>query len=246
MTTVVVLALLLPASARADVGVYPTTKVVPVGGIIRGSGNGSGMAVYLVRARLGPRRHRCHGNGFCEPTVRHAPGPPFRFLGRLGRRANAYATQSFSFTVPRTMRPGLYRMYLYCRPCGSSLIQSGGRLEGETIRVTARPRSRRLAVTAAPVRARFLMPEPAGVVLLLRLTVPHGTRAVATGTIPRLAGVRVSTETSRCRQRGPVDVCTQAEEWCPMPAAAWQFELRKLAGPAGVIRLDFVVGPPPS
>ena len=51
---------------------------------------------------------------------------------------------------------------------------------------------------------------------------------------------------AKCRRRGAVDVCTQPEEWCPMPAAAWRFVLRKLAGPPGWIRIDFVIGSPPS
>src|SRR5438094_929689 len=135
-----------PAAARADVGVYPLMKVVPVGGVIVGWGDGSGLAVYLVPARLGPRRHRCHGNAICEPTSPHPPGRPFRFLGRLRRTTSLYARQSFSFPVPAGLSPGAYRMYLYCPRCGGSLIQSGQRLEGETIRLTARPRSRLIQV----------------------------------------------------------------------------------------------------
>jgi hypothetical protein len=55
-----------------------------------------------------------------------------------------------------------------------------------------------------------------------------------TGRIPHVAGVGISTDgRSKCHLRGAVDVCTQPEEWCPMPAAAWRFVLRKLAGPRG-------------
>ncbi len=100
-----------------------------------------------------------------------------------------------------------------------------------------------VGVAAGHAEARFLVSEPAGVILLLRLTVPHGTHAVVTGRIPGVAGVRIGT--GDCRRRGAVDVCTQPEEWCPMPAAAWQFRLLKAAGPAGAIRLEFVVGRPP-
>ena len=233
-----------PAAARADVGVYPLMKVVPVGGVIVGWGDGSGLAVYLVPARLGPRRHRCHGNAICEPTSPHPPGRPFRFLGRLRRTTSLYARQSFSFPVPAGLSPGAYRMYLYCPRCGGSLIQSGQRLEGETIRLTARPRSRLIQVGAGAARDRFLLSEPTGVILLLRLTVAHGMHAAVSGTIPALAGVAISTDAG-CRRRGPVDVCTQREEWCPMPAAAWHFRLHKLSGPGGSIRLDFVIGKPP-
>lgn len=239
--------LLAPSPARADVGVYPATKVVPLGGVIHGWGDGSGMAVYLVPAGVGPKRHSCGANGICEPTSKRAPGPPFMLLGHLRRTKNVYARQSFSFAVSPRLSPGLYRMYLYCRPCGNSLIQSGARLEGETIRVTARPEPHHFRVGRAPRQFRFLASEPLGVILLLRLTFPHGTQATAIGRIPHLAGVEISTDRrSTCRRHGVVDVCIQPEEWCPMPAAAWRFVLRKKAGPPGEIRLDFVVGSPPS
>ncbi len=45
-------------------------------------------------------------------------------------RMSVCTRQSFKFFVPSNLSPGLYRMYLYCRPCGHSLIQSGSRLEG--------------------------------------------------------------------------------------------------------------------
>jgi len=48
-----------------------------------------------------------------------------------------------------------------------------------------------------------------------------------------------------CRRVGSFDVCTQQEEWCPMPRATWHVHLVKLDGPAGTVRFDFVVGTPP-
>ena len=89
-------------------------------------------------------------------------------------------------------------------------------------------------------------------ILINRLTVRHGVRAFVDAQIPRLAGARVSTSPSRndpslsCRRHGTVDVCTQGEEWCPMPEAVWRFHLVKLSGPAGPIRFDYVVTPPPA
>jgi hypothetical protein len=103
-----------------------------------------------------------------------------------------------------------------------------------------------LRVGPGPRRVSCLMSEPAGVILLLRLTVPHGSRVNLTGRIPHVAGVGISTDgRSKCHRRGAVDVCTQPEEWCPMPPAAWRFVLRKLAGPRGEVRVDFVIGSPP-
>ena len=97
----------------------------------------------------------------------------------------------------------------------------------------------------------FTFRERSGVILVNRLTVPHGVRAVVDARIPRLAGARVTSWPSHndpslsCRQQGAVDVCKQEEEWCPMPQATWHFRLVKLGGPAGPIRFDYVVAPPP-
>jgi hypothetical protein len=124
------------ATAGADVGLRLTDTVVPLGGWIRGVGEGSGMPVYLVPARLAPRRHACRVNAICEPTTRRPPRPPFVLLGRLRPTADIYATQRFRFRAPH-VRPGLYRVFLLCRPCGGSLIMSGDTLSGQTLRIVA-------------------------------------------------------------------------------------------------------------
>ena len=117
---------------------------------------------------------------------------------------------------------------------------------------SGRTTARTFTLPAGKVERRFSMREGAGVILLSRITVPHGVRAHLDAEIPHLAGTGVSTGTSRpdpaltCRRSGGYDVCTQAQEWCPMPAATWQMRLVKTSGPAGPIRIDFVVGPPPA
>lgn len=47
------------------------------------------------------------------------------------------------------------------------------------------------------------------------------------------------------KRHGAFDVCTQSEEWCPMPQAVWHFHLVKLSGPAGAVRFDYLVAVPP-
>jgi len=97
----------------------------------------------------------------------------------------------------------------------------------------------------------FTFRERGGVILVNQLTVRHGVRAFVAARIPHLAGADVWSWVSRnrpsgsCRVRGAFDICTQGEEWCPMPPATWHFRLVKLAGPAGVIRFTYVVAPPP-
>ena len=122
-------ALIIVPSARADVGIVLSKLVVHRCGWIRGTGDGSGLPVYLVPKRFAPKRE-----GSTEPRSARPPRPPFILLGRLHRTGNVYATQRFRFRVPR-VRPGLYRVFLYCRACGGSLIVSGNTFKGQTLRV---------------------------------------------------------------------------------------------------------------
>jgi hypothetical protein len=127
--------LALPPSAGADIGLRLTTKDVRVGGTLRGWSNGRGFPVYIVPSALAPKRYSCHrGTAICEPTSRRPPGEPFVLVGRVPGKFGDYGKQPFAFRVPR-VRAGRYRVFIYCRPCGRSLIQSGDRLEGETIRI---------------------------------------------------------------------------------------------------------------
>ena len=111
--------------------------------------------------------------------------------------------------------------------------------------------TRTLWLPAASVSRAFTMSEPAGVILLNQVTVPHGMRVVVDATIPGVAGVSVSSWTrpvapsASCETTGDLDVCTQGEEWCPMPAARWHVRVVKRAGPAGLVRFVLRVAPPP-
>jgi len=97
----------------------------------------------------------------------------------------------------------------------------------------------------------FTLRERSGVILRNQLTVRHGVRAFVGARIPGVADARVWSWASRngpsssCRRDGAFDVCTQGEEWCPMPQATWHLHLVKLSGPAGPIRFDYVVAAPP-
>jgi hypothetical protein len=98
----------------------------------------------------------------------------------------------------------------------------------------------------------FAFRERAGVILLNRLIVPRGTRVIVEARIPGLAGAGVQSwprrddPTLACTRDGSRELCTQGEEWCPMPRAVWRFRLVKLAGPAAAVRFDYVVAAPPS
>jgi hypothetical protein len=94
------------------------------------------------------------------------------------------------------------------------------------------------------------MREPAGVILLYRLSAPAGTRIEGTAQLPRLT-VPLSIRTARsgpsssCGVHRRRVVCTVGEEWCPTPAGTWRVHLLKLAGPAGDVTIRLHVGEPP-
>lgn len=105
-----------------------------------------------------------------------------------------------------------------------------------------------IRTAAGPGTSRLEVAEPAGVIRLFRIAAPAGTRVKVTGEIPGLAGVSTVVPALRddpaeaCSRQGRSVTCVQEEEACPMPSAIWVFRVRKLAGPAGRIRIDFSVG----
>ncbi|HEY7397265.1 MAG TPA: hypothetical protein VH538_03105 [Gaiellaceae bacterium] len=111
--------------------------------------------------------------------------------------------------------------------------------------------TRSFSLAAGPASRTFTMRERSGVILVNRITVPRGVRAYVVATIPKLAGAGVQSwptprdPTLACtHDRGRL-ACRQGEEWCPMPQATWHFRLVKLRGPAGTVRVDYRVAPPP-
>lgn len=113
--------------------------------------------------------------------------------------------------------------------------------------------TRTFQLPAGPASRTFTFHERSGVILVNRLTVRQGARVVVEARIPHLAGARVISWPDQrgrgaslsCRRKGAHEICTQGEEWCPMPEATWHFHLVKLVGPAGTVRFDYVVAPPP-
>ena len=96
----------------------------------------------------------------------------------------------------------------------------------------------------------FRLREPTGVILRYSVSAPAGVRALAWAQVPHLtAPLEIRTVAagpgSVCAQRGSRVVCTQGEEWCPMPRRTWHLRVVKLAGRAGDVVVRFRVGAPP-
>jgi len=110
--------------------------------------------------------------------------------------------------------------------------------------------ARRLAAGRAVTG--FALRERAGVVLLAQVSAPRGVRVAITATLPGVARVAFGTvggggggRNPSCVARAGRSICTEAVEWCPMPSARWWVRIVKSAGPAGTVRVRFVVGAPP-
>lgn len=111
--------------------------------------------------------------------------------------------------------------------------------------------TRTFRLSAGRTARTFTFRERSGVILINQLTVARGVRAFVDAQIPSVAGAEVWSWPARnrpsasCRLDGSFVVCTQSEEWCPMPQAIWHLRLVKLSGPAGPVRFHFVVAAPP-
>ena len=100
-------------------------------------------------------------------------------------------------------------------------------------------------------RAVARLPEPSGVILRYRLTVPAGVSVRASvQLLPYTVPLWISTQRPHpggsCHQRGVLLRCTVGEEWCPMPKGVWQVRIAKRSGRAGDVTLRFHVGKPPA
>ena len=121
-----------------------------------------------------------------------------------------------------------------------------------TIRIASvRDDSLRVHTQRGSEESQAEISEPAGVIRRFRVVAAKGIHVTVTSVIPGLAGVSTAIPrprqdpSSTCTHSGDAVACTQAEEWCPMPAASWRIRVRKHSGPAGWIRVTFAVGPAP-
>ena len=92
--------------------------------------------------------------------------------------------------------------------------------------------------------------EPAGVILLYRLSVPRGATVRASTQLPHITvPLRIATApagpSSACTNVASRVACTVGEEWCPMPAGTWHVRIEKLGGPPGDVTVWFRIGKPP-
>lgn len=128
-------ALITAGSATAAIVIRLQTTLAHPAGVIRVVGNASAMTLYaLPVARIPP----CMRSGECM-TLMHtavAPRAPFVFLGRTpGRSVGVAPVRAFSLKLPLALEPGSYKVFVWCRPCGGTLIVAGTTDAGQTLRI---------------------------------------------------------------------------------------------------------------
>jgi hypothetical protein len=130
-SAVVALALCMVPVAHADLFFVVNQKTVKIGGVLTGDGNGGGMPVLLVPAAIAPLPFACGRNALCTPQSALRPGPPnYIPLGNFHTKART--EQGFRLRVPH-VKPGAYKVVVWCRPCGGSLILAGNHLHQNLI-----------------------------------------------------------------------------------------------------------------
>jgi hypothetical protein len=96
--------------------------------------------------------------------------------------------------------------------------------------------------------AAAVLREPAGVVLVYRISAPPGDPVSAWVVLPgRTAPLENRTSrfapTSSCRHSAGRVACSVGEEACPLPAGVWRVRIVKARGPAGEAAVRLRIGP---
>jgi hypothetical protein len=129
-------ALVTATPAAAAIFIRLTTTSAHHGGVLRAVGNAAHMPLYALPAARMP----CAQYRTCSPKPIHRDAAPrrkpFVLLGYTpGSTSGFRPTQPFSIRLPQTLRPGRYKVFVWCAMCGGSLIVAGDGPSGQTLRV---------------------------------------------------------------------------------------------------------------
>jgi hypothetical protein len=128
-------ALVSADSASAAIFIRLTATTVHSGGVLRVVGNAEAMPLYALPVARTPF---CMQHSTCAGLMRRATPPrtPFILVGRApGNSAGFATTRAFAVRLPRGLRPGRYKVFVWCEMCGGTLIPAGENISGQTLRV---------------------------------------------------------------------------------------------------------------
>jgi hypothetical protein len=127
-------ALATATPATAAIFIRLTTTTVHRGGTLRLVGDAAHMPLYALPAARMP----CARYGTCPAPIHRAAAPkkePFVFLGYTPVGGGVMPTRGFSIRLPRALRLGAYKVFVWCARCGGSLIVAGPDASGQTLHV---------------------------------------------------------------------------------------------------------------
>jgi hypothetical protein len=123
--------LVLAAPASAAIFMRLSTVHVQRGALVRIFGNPRHLPLYALPVRKLPcvKHHTCSG-AIPRKTV---PRRPFVLLGRAPGKVGAIhdAPRAFTMRLPRALPVGRYVVFVWCAPCGGSLISAGTNPSGQ-------------------------------------------------------------------------------------------------------------------
>jgi hypothetical protein len=134
LLSIVPLLVSLTMATRASAAIFVrlTTTTVHRGGVLRLVGNTSHMSLYALPAA----QMRCARYGTCSGAPIHRTTPPKRpFVFLATTPSGPTRTRGFAVRLPATLRPGQYKIFVWCKSCGGSLIVAGRDSSGQTLRV---------------------------------------------------------------------------------------------------------------
>jgi hypothetical protein len=109
------------------------------GGVLRLVSNANGMPLYVLPAARMP----CARFNTCSEPIRPNTPPkrPFVFLAHLPHAPSrsAMPTRPFAIRLPADLRPGRYKVFVWCKTCGGSLLVAGSDASGQTLRILRPP-----------------------------------------------------------------------------------------------------------
>jgi hypothetical protein len=123
----------LAEPAAGAVFIRLSTLKVHRGGVLRLVGDADHMPLYALPASLMP----CARYGTCSDPIHRTKQPrrkPFTFLGYTPSNAGMTA-RAFTLRLPRALKAGRYKIFVWCSRCGGSLIVAGADSSGQTLHV---------------------------------------------------------------------------------------------------------------
>jgi hypothetical protein len=130
LVLIVVAALTAAASATAAVFLLVTRTTVHRGGVVRFVGYADRLPIYV----LPTARYPCAWTNACRGPL-HRTSPPKHPYVFIGRAPAASAERAFRLRLPKAVRPGSYKVFIWCKQCGGSLIIAGSDDNGQTLHV---------------------------------------------------------------------------------------------------------------